>query len=110
MIGAPLAWLRGTDLWRQPVADCVHVVAGRRWVHEALRVAGEAVPVGRKPVGGAAVSGETPLVHGGGGEGLRPVHCAAAAICQFTTSEKKRTCIRPNAENTGTLLLHICPF
>lgn len=35
-----------TDLWGEPVADRVHVVAGCRGAHESIGVAGEAVAIG----------------------------------------------------------------
>lgn len=74
-----------TYLGRQAVADGVHVVGGRRRVHEAVRVAGEAVAgsVGRAGVGGCGGRGQPPLVHGGRRERLRPVH-GAAPICGET--------------------------
>ena len=55
-----------SDLRGEAIADCVHVVAGGRRAHEGVRVAGEAVAVGREAVGGAAVCAEAALVHGGG--------------------------------------------
>lgn len=72
-------------LRRQAVADGVHVVGGRRRVHEAVGVAGEAVA---GSVGGAGVRGRSgrrqpPLVHSGRREGLGPVH-GAAPICGET--------------------------
>lgn len=69
-------------LRRQTVADRVHVAGRCRRVHEAVRVAGEAVarPVGRAGVGGCGSRGQAPLVHGGRREGLGPVH-SAAPIC-----------------------------
>lgn len=72
-----MPYLRG-----EAVADRVHVVGGGCGVHEALGVAGEAVPgaVGRAGVGGG---GQAALVHGGGRQRLRPVH-GAAAVCGDT--------------------------
>ena len=68
-----------TDLWGEAVAHGVHVVAGGRLAHEGVRVAGEAVAVGRREaVAGAAVAREPALVHGGRGQRLRPVQCAIA--------------------------------
>lgn len=32
--------------------------------------------VGREAIGGAAVAREPALMHGGGGQGLGPMHCA----------------------------------
>ena len=62
----------GTDLRGEAVANRVHVVAGRRGAHESIRVAGEAVAVGRQAVR-AAVGTQTSLVHGGRGQGLGSV-------------------------------------
>lgn len=72
-----MLYLRG-----EAVADRVHVVGGGCGVHEALGVAGEAVPgaVGRAGVGGG---GQAALVHGGGRQRLRPVH-GTAAVCGDT--------------------------
>lgn len=67
---AQLLW---THLRGEPVADGVHVVAGRRGAHEGVGVAGEAVAVGREAVRGAAVGAQAPLVHGGRRQGLGPV-------------------------------------
>lgn len=74
-----------TYLGRQAVADGVHVVGGRRRVHEAVRVAGEAVAgsVCRAGVGGRGGRSQSPLVHGGRWERLGPVH-GAAPICGET--------------------------
>lgn len=65
-----LVW---TDLRGEPVANGVHVVAGRRGAHEGVGVAGEAVAVGRQAVRGAAVGAQASLVHGGRRQGLGPV-------------------------------------
>ena len=74
-----------TYLRGQAVADGVHVVGGRRWVHEAVGVAGEAVAgsVGRAGVRGRCSRSQPALVHGGRWEGLGPVH-GAAPICEET--------------------------
>lgn len=70
-----------TNLWREAIVDGVHGVAGCRLAHESVSVAGKAVPIGRETVGRAAVTGEAALMHGGGGQRLRPVH-RATAICR----------------------------
>lgn len=67
---ACLVW---TDLRGEPVANGVHVVAGRRGAHEGVGVAGEAVAIGRQAVRGAAVGAQASLVHGGRRQGLGSV-------------------------------------
>lgn len=67
-----------TDLRGEPVANGVHVVAGCWGAHECVRVAGEAVAIGRQTVSRAAVSTQTSLMHGGWRQGLGPVQCTAA--------------------------------
>lgn len=65
--------LFGTDLRGEPIANRVHVVAGRRGAHEGVGVAGETMAVGRQAVRGAAVGAQTSLVHGGRRQGLGSV-------------------------------------
>lgn len=46
--------------------------------------------VGREAIGGAAIAREPALMHGGGGQGLRPMHCATdiwEKTAYFITSE-----------------------
>lgn len=68
----------GSDLWGEPVANRVHVVAGGGWAHERIGVAGEAVSIGRQAIRGAAVGAQTTLVHGRRRQRLWSVQCAAA--------------------------------
>lgn len=75
----------GPYLRRQAIADGVHVVGGGPRIHEAVRVAGEAVPgaIGRAGVRSRGGRSQPTLMHGGRREGLGPVH-SAASICGKT--------------------------
>lgn len=89
-----------SDLWGEPVADRVHVVARSRWGHEGFRVAGEGVAIGREAVGGATVGREPALVHRGGRERLRTMQRAAAVY------DTNRYRIRTRRNSDGNEELH----